>query len=142
MQKYIFQNPNISKTKRFSILYIKFAWFIFYIFCTVCIIYIICIFYIFGVHCELTASGSATLSFEWDVQRRLGQLRDSLHNVVKSELCKKYAEFFGDAPFAKRGGLGGTVEAEKEVCSGPLDTSEGPSNNIVASIIYKIYNIC
>jgi hypothetical protein len=49
------------------------------------------------------------LRLEWNVQRRLAQLREELHDIVKEELGKEYATVFAQAPFAKRGGPAGTT---------------------------------
>mmetsp|Transcript_35734 Transcript_35734/g.99899 ORF Transcript_35734/g.99899 Transcript_35734/m.99899 type:complete len:165 (+) Transcript_35734:1-495(+) len=45
----------------------------------------------------------------WRVHRRLEQLRDDLHDYVKSELGEAYGRLFAATPFASRGGLPGTT---------------------------------
>lgn len=47
---------------------------------------------------------------EWQTKKRLTHLRDGLHDQIKRELGDtKYAEYFADTPFAKRGGMKGTT---------------------------------
>lgn len=64
---------------------------------------------VYNIRCRLTAEGPE-LRLEWDIQRRLIQLREGLHDTVKNELGNDYNDLFADAPFAKRGGFGGTTE--------------------------------
>mmetsp|Transcript_109135 Transcript_109135/g.314362 ORF Transcript_109135/g.314362 Transcript_109135/m.314362 type:complete len:233 (+) Transcript_109135:141-839(+) len=45
----------------------------------------------------------------WRAPRRLEQLREELHDRVKSDLGDAYATHFADTPFAKKGGLPGTT---------------------------------
>lgn len=63
---------------------------------------------LYHVQCRLEADG--LISLHWVVQRRLGQIRDSLHDAVKNEMGKSYADAFAYAPFAMRGGFGGTTQ--------------------------------
>lgn len=59
--------------------------------------------------CQLDR-GNGVSSHSWQVQHRLAHLRDQLHDRVKKDLGKSYAQHFGDAPFAKKGGFSGTTE--------------------------------
>eukprot|EP00930_Biecheleria_cincta_P027759 TRINITY_DN19431_c0_g1_i1.p1 TRINITY_DN19431_c0_g1~~TRINITY_DN19431_c0_g1_i1.p1 ORF type:complete len:579 (-),score=98.26 TRINITY_DN19431_c0_g1_i1:112-1848(-) len=63
---------------------------------------------VYHVQCRLEADG--LVSLHWVTQRRLGHIRDSLHDVVKNEMGKSYADAFANAPFAMRGGFGGTTQ--------------------------------
>merc|ERR1719183_767873 len=49
------------------------------------------------------------MHMEWRIQRRLCQLREDLHDFVKSELGKSYNDLFSETPFARSGGLKGTT---------------------------------
>lgn len=65
------------------------------------------------IDCTLIGGGTARLgesgALSWVAPRRLAQLRDSLHDPVKAVLGDAYADIFADAPFASRGGFGGTT---------------------------------
>lgn len=60
----------------------------------------------YQVKCEL--DNQPTFSYTWGVHRRLLHLREGLHDFVQSCLAESYNDVFGDAPFARRGGLPGT----------------------------------
>lgn len=45
----------------------------------------------------------------WRSQKRLGQLREELHDALKSQLGAEYAGVFAKTPFALKGGLPGTT---------------------------------
>lgn len=62
----------------------------------------------YDVHCWFVAK-KPSLHLEWLAQRRLANLREELHDIVKNELGKSYSEVFAKAPFAKRGGFSGTT---------------------------------
>jgi len=62
----------------------------------------------YDIQCTFTAR-KPTLRLDWNVQRRLTQLRDEFHDMVKEGLGKDYATVFAQAPFARRGGLAGTT---------------------------------
>merc|ERR1719183_3201169 len=49
------------------------------------------------------------MHMEWRIQRRLCQLREDLHDFVKSELGKSYNDLFSETPFARCGGMKGTT---------------------------------
>lgn len=57
--------------------------------------------------CSLEAPAIQRL--EWHAHRRLAQLRLGLHDRTKAELGVNYPKYFGEAPFAKKGGLPGTT---------------------------------
>lgn len=69
---------------------------------------------LYGICCKLSHEGGsaaeAPLRLAWSAERRLSQIREGLHDLAKSELGKGYGQAFSDAPFAKRGGPGGTSE--------------------------------
>lgn len=54
------------------------------------------------------ATGGGERHLSWRAPRRLVQLRESLHDPVKDALGRRYAGFFKETPFAKRGGPKGT----------------------------------
>mmetsp|Transcript_68830 Transcript_68830/g.165220 ORF Transcript_68830/g.165220 Transcript_68830/m.165220 type:complete len:227 (+) Transcript_68830:299-979(+) len=71
--------------------------------------------------CTLTNTESTdeheTQVLQWKVARRLGQLRDHFHDPIKGLLPgtssaeqKSYNELFGDARFARKGGIPGTTQ--------------------------------
>lgn len=60
----------------------------------------------YQIKCELDTKPS--LSLKWGVHRRLFHLREGLHDFVRSCLGADYDVVFGQAPFARRGGLPGT----------------------------------
>jgi len=64
---------------------------------------------LYSLRCSLALEEPALL-LEWRAPRRLAQLRDGLHSLVKGELGKAYNAAFAEAPFAKRGGPAGTTE--------------------------------
>jgi hypothetical protein len=66
----------------------------------------------YSMECELTGE-RPPLQLAWQSQKRLGQLREELHDTVKNELGSSYPEIFALAPFAKRGGWSGTSERLK-----------------------------
>jgi hypothetical protein len=67
----------------------------------------------YTIKCELSAS-SPSLELTWETQKRLAALREDLHDTVKNELGKDYPDIFAAAPFAKRGGWGGTSDRLKK----------------------------
>lgn len=60
------------------------------------------------LRCELV-SQKPVLHLQWESRHRLVQLREELHDAVRDSLGNTYSEFFGQAPFARRGGLAGTT---------------------------------
>lgn len=60
------------------------------------------------VECTLVCLKLGPRPLKWRVQRRLVQMRESLHDPVKEALDDDYVRRFGDAPFARHGGLPGT----------------------------------
>lgn len=62
----------------------------------------------YSVQCQLSAE-LPLLRLDWKVEKRLLQLREELHDVVKDCLGKNYGDLFSQAPFARRGGLSGTT---------------------------------
>lgn len=60
----------------------------------------------YQIKCALETKPS--LSLKWGVHRRLLHLREGLHNFVQSCLGDEYGAVFGEARFARRGGLPGT----------------------------------
>jgi len=60
----------------------------------------------YRLDCSLSQHGSKTV--EWQVCRRLSQLRKLLHDPVKSDLGAEYQNVFKKVPFAHRGGRRGT----------------------------------
>eukprot|EP00927_Polykrikos_kofoidii_P024720 TRINITY_DN22410_c0_g1_i1.p1 TRINITY_DN22410_c0_g1~~TRINITY_DN22410_c0_g1_i1.p1 ORF type:complete len:390 (+),score=72.15 TRINITY_DN22410_c0_g1_i1:168-1337(+) len=60
------------------------------------------------IECSLKCLDVCPKPLRWRVQRRLVQLRESLHDPVKKALMDDYVKQFGDAPFARHGGLPGT----------------------------------
>eukprot|EP00747_Dinoflagellata_sp_TGD_P170430 gnl/TRDRNA2_/TRDRNA2_201955_c0_seq1.p1 gnl/TRDRNA2_/TRDRNA2_201955_c0~~gnl/TRDRNA2_/TRDRNA2_201955_c0_seq1.p1 ORF type:complete len:336 (+),score=49.77 gnl/TRDRNA2_/TRDRNA2_201955_c0_seq1:74-1081(+) len=67
------------------------------------------------VECSLSRPGAAVL--HWKAPRRLRQLREHLHDHVKSELGAEYTACFQNARFALRGGLPGTTERLDRWCA-------------------------
>jgi len=92
----------------------------------------------YDVKCSLTAQ-NPTMHLEWHTQQRLVQLREGLHDVVKSELGKRYTRVFGDAPFAKRGGLGGTTDRLQrwlETLVGCVNDGVAPPNLVSQILLF------
>lgn len=62
----------------------------------------------YTLECSLGLPGGRCL--RWCTSKRLVQLREALHDPVKSELKRgTYKEHFGSAPFAHKGGVRGTT---------------------------------
>eukprot|EP00929_Paragymnodinium_shiwhaense_P003400 TRINITY_DN103895_c0_g1_i1.p1 TRINITY_DN103895_c0_g1~~TRINITY_DN103895_c0_g1_i1.p1 ORF type:complete len:268 (-),score=77.19 TRINITY_DN103895_c0_g1_i1:98-901(-) len=65
------------------------------------------------IDCVLMGGGNVRLgengALSWRSPRRLAQLRESLHDPVKAALGEAYVDVFAEAPFASRGGFGGTT---------------------------------
>jgi len=62
----------------------------------------------YSVQCSLVLCGS--LLVEWEAPRRLLQIRECLHAPLKVSFgTGKYYRHFGNAPFARRGGVWGTT---------------------------------
>lgn len=61
----------------------------------------------YQVKCALATARS--LSLTWTVHRRLVHLREGLHDFVQNLLGTTYDTVFGEARFARRGGLPGTT---------------------------------
>lgn len=61
----------------------------------------------YGVKCHLLVRRGA--SVEWHKQRRLLHLRDGIHDMVRKHFGEDYDSMFGEARFARRGGLPGTT---------------------------------
>jgi len=61
----------------------------------------------YQVECSLASSKHRPMN--WQVSRRLAQLREDLHDPVKTSLGKSYDTHFGKAPFAHMGGPRGTT---------------------------------
>lgn len=61
----------------------------------------------YRVVCSLASAKLKPLN--WQVMRRLVQLREELHDPVKSSLGRSYDSYFGKTPFAHMGGPRGTT---------------------------------
>lgn len=60
----------------------------------------------YSLACSLV---DGSVNTNWSAQRRLQQLREDLHDVVKAELGDVYSQHFGSTPFAHKGGMPGTT---------------------------------
>lgn len=61
---------------------------------------------LYSLTCALV---DGSVNTNWNAQRRLQQLREDLHDVVKVELGDSYSQHFASTPFAHKGGLIGTT---------------------------------
>eukprot|EP00929_Paragymnodinium_shiwhaense_P019445 TRINITY_DN13253_c0_g1_i1.p1 TRINITY_DN13253_c0_g1~~TRINITY_DN13253_c0_g1_i1.p1 ORF type:complete len:294 (+),score=44.32 TRINITY_DN13253_c0_g1_i1:79-960(+) len=70
--------------------------------------------YYYNIQCELARQGEWHSPYlRWKVGRRLGHLRDSLHDLVKKELGASYGERFDKAHFAHSFGQHAVVRGTK-----------------------------
>lgn len=70
----------------------------------------------YAIACSLSIRSSRML--EWQVWRRLSQVREGMHDRVKAELGPVvYTRYFKDARFAPKGGLPGTTSKLSSWCS-------------------------
>jgi len=58
---------------------------------------------------DCSLQGMSSEALNWQVSKRLEQLRDDLHDRLKTDMGQGYAERFASAPFAHKGGLPGTT---------------------------------
>lgn len=61
----------------------------------------------YEVECSLTSPRLRKLN--WQAKRRLVQLREELHDVVKAQMRSTYTDYFGATPFAHKGAPRGTT---------------------------------
>lgn len=74
----------------------------------------------YAIACSLVfrSFGHSFYQIEWEVSRRLIQLREHLHDRAKSELGEEaYAQHFGVFHFARRGGPPGTSTRLNDWCN-------------------------
>lgn len=90
----------------------------------------------YSLQCALS-SGKPALCLAWPVQKRLTQLREELHDIVKDGLGKSYADLFAQAPFARRGGVAGTtgrLQTWLEILASCINEHSAPPS-LVATVL-------
>lgn len=71
----------------------------------------------YSLECFFMGNAENAMPLAWTVSKRLSQLREELHDAVKSELGSKYVDLFRGCPFSNRLGAKGTSETLNIWCA-------------------------
>lgn len=95
----------------------------------------------YTMECKLVTGGRCTL--EWMASRRLTQIREQLHSVLKKQMGPStYAAVFSAAPFAKHGAPAGTTGRLDRWCKALAESvNAGTSSPATARLLLEFLDV-